>query len=230
MDSPQPSTSHYSPSMNRSLNTSMNASIRSNMGKPDVLNSEFLYYSSVLRVVVPALSSAVDKKKIKPWAKKLFRPEYHSSLFREKRNKYLLYLTITLLNDEAFAIFVDPPPDGALPDLDPSYQDPTPAAEWELDKTWSDTIDGLPDDFQSLECSVHACKAECDADHQLDQILDQEFQFLLYIARPYAAMLKGRFDRTRVATWLQTLCTIHGEGACSSMRGIRNDYIMALLG
>lgn len=140
------------------------------MAKPDVINSEFLYYSSVLRVVVPALSSGVDRKKINPWVKKLFRPEYHGSLFREKRNKYLLYLTITLLNDEAYGIFLNPPPDGALIDISDIEQEPIPAAEWEMDHTWADTIDGLPENFQALECSVHLNRAECETDHSLDQV------------------------------------------------------------
>lgn len=94
---------------------------------------------------------------------------------------------------------------------------------------WQETLQTLPDDFQKLECSVHTSAAECAADHHLDKILDQEFQFLLYLARPYAALLTNVDDRTKVATWLQMLCTIQDD-ACSSMRGIRNDYLMSLLG
>lgn len=59
--------------------------------------------------------------------------------------------------------------------------------------------------------------------------MDEEFQFFLYLARPYAAMLTHADDRTRIAAWLQSLCTIQGD-TCSSMRAIRNDYMMALLG
>lgn len=94
---------------------------------------------------------------------------------------------------------------------------------------WQETLQTLPDDFQKLDCSVHANRSECAADHALDTILDQEFQFLLYLARPYATMLTNIDDRTKVATWLQMLCTIQDD-ACSSMRGIRNDYLMSLLG
>lgn len=61
------------------------------------------------------------------------------------------------------------------------------------------------------------------------QILDQEFQFLLYLARPYATLIPNGDDRTKVASWLQMLCSIC-EDVCSSMRAIRNDYMMALLG
>lgn len=64
----------------------------------------------------------------------------------------------------------------------------------------------------------------------LFQILEQEFQMYLFMARPYAAMLPNANDRTRVAAWLQILCSIHGDKHCSSMKAIRNDYMMLLLG
>ncbi|XP_022900610.1 uncharacterized protein [Onthophagus taurus] len=196
--------------------------------KWDLLNSEFMYYSSVLKVVAPAVSSDLERQKILPWVQKLFRPEYQTSPLREKRNKYLLALTLTILSDELFGIFADAPPD-LLPELGEFDYEPVPAAEWEIDSMWPETLANLPEDFKKLDCSVHSSRAECDKDHKLDKILDQEFQFLLYLTKPYAALLEGRYESTRVATWVQTLCTIHDE-SCSSMRGIRNDYIMALLG
>lgn len=55
--------------------------------KWDLLNSEFMYYSSVLKVVAPAVSSDLERQKILPWVQKLFRPEYQTSPLREKRNK-----------------------------------------------------------------------------------------------------------------------------------------------
>ncbi|KAK4886813.1 hypothetical protein RN001_003084 [Aquatica leii] len=198
-------------------------------GRSDPINSEFLYYSSVLRVIAPALTGDLDRQFIIPWVRRLFRPEYHSSQLSEKRNKYLLYLTLTLLNDEAYGIFQTTPPTNALPEIDSIDHEIQPSAEWEMDQMWQETLMGLPDDFQKLSCSVHEFAVGCEDDHGLDIILDQEFQFFLYLARPYAAMLSNGDDRTRIAAWLQTLCTIHGR-SCSSMRAIRNDYMMALLG
>ncbi|XP_017774750.1 PREDICTED: uncharacterized protein LOC108561364 [Nicrophorus vespilloides] len=209
--------------------TDTNANASRTSGKPDTLNSEFLYYSSVLKILAATLTNELDKQKIVPWAKKLFRPEYHSSQFREKRNKYLLHLTLTILNDEAYGIFTQIPPAGALLDLESIEKEQFPAAEWELDTTWQDTKRNLSEEFEPLQCSVHSTLDECNSDHLLDKILDQEFQFLLYLVKPYAALLPNSYDRTRVATWMQTLCSIADE-SCSSMRGIRNDYIMALLG
>lgn len=84
--------------------------------------------------------------------------------------RYLLFLTLTLLNDEVYGIFAFPPPDGALPELESLETEPVTAAEWEIDTTWEETLNGLPDDFQDLECSVHKCKEECGRDHQLDDV------------------------------------------------------------
>lgn len=64
----------------------------------------------------------------------------------------------------------------------------------------------------------------------LDSLLDWEFQYLLHVARPYAALMTTVQDKTRVAKWLQKLCSIRMDVACSRMKGVRNDYMMALLG
>ncbi|KAG5897939.1 hypothetical protein JTB14_014052 [Gonioctena quinquepunctata] len=196
----------------------------------DPLNTEFLYYSSVLRILGPTLTHEADRRVVIPWVRKLFRPEYHSTRLREKRNRYLAYLAISLLLDEAIGIFRTYPSDGALPN---TYEIPklqVEGAEWEYDKMWQDTLAGLPDDFQMLECCIHATSDECKKDHKLDKILDQEFQLFIYIARPYAYLIKNGNDRTRIAAWLQMLCSIHGNESCSSMKAMRNDYMMALLG
>ncbi|VVC29822.1 Domain of unknown function DUF4485 [Cinara cedri] len=61
-------------------------------------------------------------------------------------------------------------------------------------------------------------------------LLDCEFQYLLHIARPYAALMTTVQDKTRVAKWLQKLCGIRMDVKCAKMKGVRNDYMMALLG
>ncbi|ERL93968.1 hypothetical protein D910_11253 [Dendroctonus ponderosae] len=196
----------------------------------DPLNTEFNYYSAVLKMFGPTLTKEGDRRYIIPWIRKLFRPEYHSSMLREKRNRYLVYLSTSLLLDEAVDIFREYPPDGALPDLQSVHPLNVPAAQWETDNMWQDTLQNLPDDFQLLDCFVHEDPDTCRKDHQFDKILDQEFQFYLYLAKPYAAMISGGAERTRVAAWLQMLCSVHGTECCSRMKAIRNDYMMALLG
>ncbi|XP_050426977.1 uncharacterized protein LOC126837197 [Adelges cooleyi] len=61
-------------------------------------------------------------------------------------------------------------------------------------------------------------------------LLDWEFQYLLHVARPYAALITCAQDKTRVAKWLQKLCGVRIETACLKMKGVRNDYMMTLLG
>ncbi|XP_030748243.1 uncharacterized protein LOC115876568 [Sitophilus oryzae] len=196
----------------------------------DPLNTEFLYYSSVLRTLAPTLSQEGDRRNICPWIRKLYRPEYQSSKFREKRNRYLSYLTNSLLLDESVDIFREFPPDGALADLETFHPKPVPAAQWEIDNMWQDTLQHLPEEFQLLECFIHDSAELCKHDHGYDKILDQEFQFFLYLAKPYASMITGGAERTRIAAWLQILCSICGNECCSHMKAIRNDYMMAMLG
>lgn len=116
------------------------------------------------------MTDDMRKKRVLPWAQKLFRPEYHSSQFREKRNKFLHYLTLSLLSEEPVGIVKFPPPLGALPDMESLEKPEFPAAEWELDTTWQETCNNLSEDFQTLTCAVHCMKSECDEDHKLDKV------------------------------------------------------------
>lgn len=81
-----------------------------------------------------------------------------------------MHLTLALLLDEAYGTFNKPPPSGALLEIEDLEKHPIPAAEWELDKMWQETLQGLPDDFKSIECSVHDNKTDCERDHSLDQV------------------------------------------------------------
>lgn len=89
---------------------------------------------------------------------------------------------------------------------------------------------------QKIEMAEHldAKKKKSDEDkHKMaifSSLLDWEFQYLLHIARPYAALMTTVQDKTRVAKWLQKLCGIRMDINCSKMKGVRNDYMMALLG
>lgn len=84
--------------------------------------------------------------------------------------RYLLFLTITLLNDEAYGIFRAIPPEKAIPDIESIPHQPIPAAEWESDEMWRETLLGLPATFQNLICTVHDTPSGCAADHQLDTV------------------------------------------------------------
>lgn len=53
------------------------------------IDTEFLYYSALLKELAPKLTEENDRQKLIAWIKKIFRPEYHSSLLKIKRNKYI---------------------------------------------------------------------------------------------------------------------------------------------
>ncbi|GLV35468.1 hypothetical protein CBL_01383 [Carabus blaptoides fortunei] len=197
--------------------------------KPDAVNTEYLYYSSAIREMGPALTNEIDRQLIIPWVRKLFRPEYNSSLLRDKRNKYLLYLTLTILNDEVYGIFKTPPPDGALSELADLYEE-FPQAEWEQDRLWEEILEKIPEEFQLMKCSVHTDLTDCNNDRdESGMFYDEEFKFLLYLARPYVTLMKKGKDSTRAAGWLQKLCTIQDK-SCTSMKQLRNDYMRSLIG
>ncbi|XP_067012292.1 uncharacterized protein [Anabrus simplex] len=193
----------------------------------DSLNTEFVYYSATLKNLAPALTSDKQRRMVVPWLDKLFGPEYHSTHLRAKRNRYLLKMTLMLMNDEVIGTFTTAPPTGALPDLPREAIDASHVAEWEQDCMWSDTVAGLPPQVKHMPCGLHE---ECPTvQEKTHKVLDEEFQLYLYLARPYASLLTNPEDKTKAATWLQVLCTVQKD-ACPVLKGIRNDYIQALLG
>ena len=123
------------------------------LNRPDPLNTEFIYYSSVLKSVAPALTSERKRWQVVPWIRKLFGPEYQVEKFRAKRNKYLCSLTLILMNDEVSGVFKNPPPRGALYDVDNLACEEYVPAEWEGDTSWEEMCRGMPDAFFTMECT-----------------------------------------------------------------------------
>ncbi|KAK2587160.1 hypothetical protein KPH14_002913 [Odynerus spinipes] len=198
--------------------------------KSNALATEFQYYGAAIRNLAPAMSNFDDKARILPWADKLFGAEYHVEVLRDKRNRYLASLTINMVNDELGGTFVDDPPSGPLKDLCSIPITKAPPAEWELDTTWSEYVASLPEDYEEIPCSFHDENSFCEADSfEMDEQLDNEFWFLLYQIRPYAALIPSPNARTIVTAWIQTLCRL-SSNKCSKMKGLRNDYAYALYG
>lgn len=56
----------------------------------DSLNTEFIYYSTVLKDILPAMSKIEDKNALLPWVGRLYAPEYHSTALRSKRNRSVI--------------------------------------------------------------------------------------------------------------------------------------------
>ncbi|KAI4491207.1 hypothetical protein M0802_010303 [Mischocyttarus mexicanus] len=199
--------------------------------KFDTLTKEFQYYGAAIRNLALAMSRFEDKSKIILWVEKLFAPEYHVEILRDKRNRYLSSLTMNMLNDELNGVFaVDPPIGSPLKDLSNDSIIKAPPAEWELDTTWSEFVASLPDDYEEIPCSFHDENSFCEQDSfEMDEQMDNEFWFLLYQIRPYAALIPSPNARTIVTAWIQTLCRLSCN-KCSKMKGLRNDYAYALYG
>lgn len=158
---------------------------------------------------------------------------------KDLRNRYLLYLCISLssgtLKD---SIFTKPPPDTLLSinlvKRNAEIYFSTPA---ELDTIW---IEQISEDMEMTtklrdtafqKCIIHK-KEPCPSDpedEQIGTVLDHHFQFFLHLANSHVGNLAQAMHRQRAAYWLQTLCCIP-KSLCAEMKGIRNDYMMLLLG
>ncbi|KAJ9588132.1 hypothetical protein L9F63_018490 [Diploptera punctata] len=205
------------------------ASKTSSLSKRDPLITEFIYYSAMLKCLSPALTSEADRCLVIPWIRKLFGPEYQVEKFRTKRNKYLCSLTITLLNDEVSGVFKNPPPPGALYEVEDLACENYDKAEWETDDTWDEICQNMPDSYFSCKCTIHSrgeCSQEEDKSHEM---LDQEFRLFLYLVRPYAALMENPEDKAKVSSWIQLLCCVPKK-CCLGMKSLRNDYMRSLYG
>lgn len=223
----------------------------------DSINIEFVYYTTMLKKFAPNLSKEKDKEKVIPWVRKLYAAEYATEFFKIKRNRYLFTMILSVLNDEMYGEFKSIPPGGPLKSPESFSIPAMPLTTWEVDTMWEEMLKN--EDKNTTICSMHAkCPEEKDDDEEevdmtglseeekkskrqkskvdknkkslFSSLLDWEFQYLLHIARPYAALMTTVQDKTRVAKWLQKLCGVRVDIACLKMKGVRNDYMMALLG
>ena len=89
----------------------------------------------------------------------------------------------------------------------------------------------------SNKCSIHMVNdGECPKDlinSKIGDCLDKQFEYLLAMAESYKELLRrddgGGEKINRVNLWLQALSRVN-KTACAHMKGIRNDYIMVLVG
>ncbi|KAG5677881.1 hypothetical protein PVAND_007598 [Polypedilum vanderplanki] len=83
------------------------------------------------------------------------------------------------------------------------------------------------------DCVVHGPNAECPQDlvnSKVGKCLDKQFEYLLALAESYKDLLRHDESKlNRVNLWLQKLSKIDSS-KCVYMKGIRNDYIMVLIG
>lgn len=188
----------------------------------------------MLEILVPAATS--NREILVNWVETLLNPAYNVDCLREKRNRYLLMLCLTLLKGNVVdGVFIQEPPtvllDIANLNVLSTYQ-----ANWERDNVWQDEVQQMKKiekkcpDVLPHSCSIHTNKCPTDDyNNAIGSILDQQFRFFLHLIRPYTALLYQKFHQRLAARWIQKLCCYIPEH-CAMSKGIRNDYIMALLG
>lgn len=78
-------------------------------------------------------------------------------------------------------------------------------------------------------CTVHATeKCPCNnVEKKIGQCLDNQFKYLLTLAESYQLLMESETEI--INYWLQALSKVHSD-SCTEMKGIRNDYMMLLVG
>lgn len=218
------------------------------------VDNEFRYYSKLIKDFMVTMTRSADKEKLLPWINKVSNPAYNVGPLKAKRNHYFFMICCSAMINSVEEPFNIPPPNLSLPDVSSLSPPPLPAMNWENDPTWKDEIEALQkivkdweqqdgqeedetkkknyDPLQILKkCDRHkrVCKQDPEVEGFVGKILDDLFQYYLYLVKPYAAMLARPSDRLRAGKWIQALCKVD-KTSCTLMKGRRNDYMMLLGG
>lgn len=224
-------------------------------GAQDVDN-EFRFYSKLIKDFMLTMTRAEDKQALLPWINKVANPAYNVGQLKVKRNHYFFMICCSAMLDSVEEPFNISPPNLSLPDVFTISPPTLPPMDWERDLTWKEEIEALHkivkdweeadakideenkkqrkryDPLQILKkCDRHkrACRQDAEVEGFVGGILDDLFQYYLYLAKPYAAMLARPSDRLRAGKWIQALCKVD-KTSCGNMKGRRNDYMMLLGG
>lgn len=218
------------------------------------LDNEFRFYSKLIKDFMITMNRVQDKQSLLPWINKLSSPAYNVGPLKVKRNLYFFMLCCSAMIDSVEEPFNIVPPNLSLPDANSIAKPFIPPMAWEHDFTWQEELDGLQKIVKDWEeadekieekklkkrydplqitkkCDRHkrVCKQDADVEGYVGKILDNLFQYYLYLAKPYAAMLARPSDRLRAGKWIQALCKVD-KLSCGPMKGRRNDYMMLLGG
>lgn len=115
--------------------------------------------------------------------------------------------------------------------------------EWQREKCWDVRLQAINDaeklalkdpklrilrQKDARKCSVH--DDECPKDEvaaKVGRCLDNQFNYLLTLAESYQQMMAS--EKEKINLWLLALSRVDKD-ACVDMKGIRNDYMMPLVG
>lgn len=174
---------------------------------------------------------------VQTWINRLTSPEMSITKLKDCRNRYLLHLFISLSSGTLLtSIFSRPPPD-VLPMIQSmrcGNQTVPPPSEY--DTLWDEQVMEYFKMERNCNVGYHKCAihktVECPGDSEnrlIGKMLDDHFKFFLHLAHPYVGKLAQAMYRLRASLWIQMLCSISNT-VCAEMKGIRNDYMMLLLG
>lgn len=131
-----------------------------------------------------------------------------------------------------------------------SLEDTLFRAEWQNCRFWEQRLENEKSAEKALmksskfrmqakhsnKCSIHGPDGDCPKDlinSKIGGCLDKQFEYLLAMAESYKELLRkddiGGSKFNRLNSWLQALSRVD-KTACAHMKGIRNDYIMVLVG
>lgn len=183
-------------------------------------------------MLIPKVSNKKHQYKIYAWLQKLSEPQMNHPKFQELRNKYLMMLTLSLLNKTVMAIF-NAPPENELLETE-NLQIIEAKSKWEQDLFWTEIVEQHNEISQSenKNCSIHTkddCPQMNEVDSMFGAVLDKQFKLYLYMAKPHIVLLKNRQEKLLASQWIQALCCIK-KFSCTAAKSIRNDYMIALGG
>lgn len=129
--------------------------------------------------------------------------------------------------------------------LDPkSFEAIDTFPEWEREKCWEVRLQTIQDaqkialkdskiriQAKKIErnCSVHDTEVcpQDDVDKKIGKCLDNQFMYLLTLGESYQLLMQN--EKEIINQWLQALAKVD-KTSCVQMKGIRNDYMMLLVG
>lgn len=169
------------------------------------------------------------QQEIVMWIDFLFMPECNIKSIQEKRNRYLMMLSLSAITGKIPKIF-QKPPNRNLQLLENIPRSNFNHMIWQqkIDNVWNDICKNVDHNYSCFIHSDDTCCSCSDNDQSIGTYLDDQFRLFLNISR-LINLLPNQTDRLKATKWIQQLCTITSN-FCLACKGVRNDYMISLLG
>ncbi|XP_062540427.1 uncharacterized protein LOC134208667 [Armigeres subalbatus] len=196
------------------------------------LDTEFNYYCALLQELIPNLRNSDEQEHANRWLTKLIEPSLNMRNLRDKRNRFLMMLSISLFSGHIQAPF-NVAPAAKLPEISSLRRPKFSAPAWHVSATeWKDHLLLLTELYKKLKvpafrkCQAHAKQCTGGKDAR-STFLDRQFEFFLHLAKSYMHSLKSYPELRIACKWIEVLSQID-RNCCARAKGIRNDYLLAL--